>query len=113
MLSKTIFAKTRIPLQKWFLAIGIVIHAKKSLSSCQLARDVGLTQPTAFYVLHRIRAEMASDQGPLLQGIIEADETYVGGRPRKRNRRDDDTPSPRGRATNKTAVIGVEDEDGG
>ena len=112
VLSKTIFAKTRIPLQKWFLAIGIVIHAKKSLSSCQLARDVGLTQPTAFYVLHRIRAEMASDQGPLLQGIIEADETYVGGRPRKRNRRDDDRPSPRGRATKKTAVIGAVERGG-
>ena len=112
VLSKTIFAKTRVPLQKWFLAIGLVVHAKKSLSSCQLARDVELTQPTALYILHRIRAEMASDQRPLLQGIIEADETYVGGRPRKGNQRDDDTPSPRGRATKKTPVIGAVERGG-
>ena len=112
VLSKTIFAKTRVPLQKWFLAIGLVINAKKSLSSCQLARDLEITQPTALYILHRIRAEMATDRGTLLQGIVEADETYVGGRPRKGNRRDDDTPSGRGRATAKTPIIGVVERGG-
>ena len=78
VLSGTIFEKTRVPLQKWFLAIGLMIHAKKSLSSCQLARDLELTQPTAWYVQHRIRAAMTADQRPLLQGIVEADETYLG-----------------------------------
>ncbi len=85
-LSGTIFEKTKIPLQKWFMAIGLVVNAKKSLSSCQLARDLDITQQSAWYMLKRIRAEMASKQSEiLLQGVVEADETYLGGKPRKRN----------------------------
>ena len=60
----------------------------------------------------RIRAAMAADQAPMLQGIVEADETFVGGKPRKRNRRDDDMPSPRGRGTKKTPVIGAVERGG-
>ena len=113
VLSGTIFEKTRVPLQKWFLAIGLVLNAKKSLSSCQLARDLQLTQPTAWYMQHRIRSFMVKDQGGLLHGIIEADETYVGGKPRKSNNRDDDTPHhPRGRGTKKTPVIGAVERGG-
>ena len=85
VLSGTIFEKTKVPLQKWFLAIGLMVNAKKSLSSWQLARDCDLTQPTALFVQQRIRSQMASEQGTeMLQGIIEADETYVGPRPRRR-----------------------------
>ena len=98
VLSGTIFEKTKIPLQKWFLGIGLIVNARKSLSSCQLARDLDLNQKSAWYMQQRIRAEMASKQGAiLLQGVVEADETYVGGKPRKRNRRrdgDDSTPPP-------------------
>ena len=116
VLSGTIFEKTRVPLQKWFMAIGLMVNAKKSLSCCQLARDLELTNQTALYIQHRIRAEMASKQGEImLQGVIEADETYVGGRPRKFNyRKDDDNrpPSGRGRATNKTPVIGAVERGG-
>ena len=68
MLSGTIFQQTQIPLQKWFLAIGLMVHAKKSLSSYQLARDLELTQRTAWYMQQRIRAAMANDEGDLLQG---------------------------------------------
>lgn len=85
VLSGTIFEKTRVPLQKWFLAIGLMVNAKKSVSSPQLARDLDLTRQTALYVQKRIRAQMAADQSGLLQGIVEADETYVGGKPRKAN----------------------------
>ena len=114
VLSGTVFAKTRIPLQKWFLAIGILVNAKKSISSCQLARDLDMTQQSALYMQHRFRAAMASTQGPMLQGIIEADETYVGGKPRKSNRRDDDnqTPNKRGRGTKKIPVIGAVERGG-
>ena len=108
VLSKTIMQKTKVPLQKWFCAIGLILNAKKSLSSCQLARDLDMTQPTAWYVQQRIRAAMASKQLPLLRGIIEADETYVGGRPRRRkNRKDDDQKNKRGRGTKKTPVLGA------
>ncbi len=113
VLSGTIFEKTKVPLQKWFLAIGLMVNAKKSLSSYQLARDCDLTQPTALFVQHRIRAAMAADAAPLLQGIVEADETYVGGKPRKGNRRDDDGPgAPRGRGTSKAPVIGAVERGG-
>lgn len=87
VLSKTIFERTQLPLQKWFLAIGLVVNAKKSLSSYQLARDLELNQKSAWYMQTRIRGAMAAAQGDLLQGIVEADETYVGGKPRKSNRR--------------------------
>ena len=114
VLSGTIFQKTRVPLQKWFLAIGLMVNAKKSLSSHQLARDLDLTQQTALYVQERIRAAMAAEESDLLQGIVEADETYIGGRPRKANKRadDDNTKNPRGRATNKAAVIGAVERGG-
>ena len=89
VLSGTLFQGTHLPLQKWFAAIALVVNAKKSLSSCQLARDLNLTQPSAWYMQQRIRAEMATKQGKIkLRGIVEADETYVGGRPRKHNKRD-------------------------
>ena len=113
VLSGTMFQGTHLPLQKWFCAIALIVNAKKSLSSCQLARDLNLNQKTAWYMQQRIRAEMASKQGRImLRGLIEADETYVGGRPRKRNKRDDDEQNPRGRGTKKTAVIGAVERSG-
>ena len=108
-----------MPLQKWFAVIGLMLNAKKSLSSYQLARDLGLTQPTALYMQQRIRSEMATENIALLKGIVEADETYVGGKPRKKNkknkknkRNDDDEPSKRGRGTKKTPVIGAVERGG-
>ena len=95
----TVFHGTKIALQKWFLAILLIGNAKKSLSSYQLARDLDLNQKTAWYIMTCIRAEMAKKGGALLQGIIEADETYIGGKPRK--------PNKRGRGTEKDAIIGA------
>ena len=93
VLSGTIFQKTKIPLQKWFLAISLVLNAKKGLSSYQLARDLELNQKSAWYLVMRVRRAMV-DEGTLLSGIVEADEAYVGGKPRKPNRRDGDRPQP-------------------
>ncbi|MCY4107839.1 MAG: IS1595 family transposase [Chloroflexi bacterium] len=115
VLSKTIFAKTKIPLQKWFLGIAIVVNAKKSVSSYQLSRDLELNQKSAWFMLQRIRAEMTNKQSDiLLEGIVEADETFVGGKPRKRNKReDDDNDTPRGRGSSrKQAVIGAVERGG-
>ena len=104
----TVFHETKIALQKWFLAISIILNAKKSLSSYQLARDLELNQKTAWYIQTRIRAEMAKkSSGILLKGIIEADETYIGGKPRKRNKKEDREPIKRGRGTNKDAILGA------
>ena len=115
VLSGTLFQGTKIQLQFWFLAISLMVNAKKSISSCQLARDLDINQKSAWYIQQRIRAEMASKQQEIvLQGVIEADETYVGGKPRKQNRHnDDDAPkAPRGRATSKTPVIGAVERGG-
>ena len=82
-------------------------------TSYQLQRDLDLNQKTAWYILTCIRAEMANKTNPIvLQGIIEADETYIGGKPRKENRKEDREPAPRGRGTSKTAVIGAVERGG-
>ena len=103
----TVFHGTKIELQKWFLAISLILNAKKSLSSYQLSRDLDLNQKTAWYILTRIRAEMAKKGNALLQGIVEADETYIGGKPRKHGKYKDTEPAKRGRGTKKTPVIGA------
>ena len=105
----TVFQGTKIPLQKWFLAISLMGNAKKSLSSCQLARDLGLKQKTAWSIMMKIRAEMGKDN-VILQGIVEADETYIGGKHRKDYDREDgegETPKKRGRGTAKDVVLGA------
>lgn len=107
----TIFHKTHIDLQRWFLLIALMLSAKKGLSSMQAARDLDVRQPTAWSMMHRARKALADD-GALLAGIVEMDEAYVGGKPRKRNRRDDDDNAPRGRATGKTPVVGAVERGG-
>jgi len=88
-----------------------MLNAKKSASSHQIARDLGMRQATVWSMMHRARIAMAQDQDQsrLLHGIVEADETYIGGKPRKCNRRDDDQngPSKRGRGTDKAVVLGA------
>lgn len=76
----TIFENTKIPLQKWFIAVYMATSHKKGISSMQLSRDIKVTQKTAWFMLHRIR-EMVKEKAPeLLDGIVEVDETFVGGK---------------------------------
>ena len=89
-----------------------MVNAKKGLSSCQLERDLDLNQKTAWFILTRIRSEMEKKGNLLLQGSIEAAKTYVGGKPRKPNKREDFEPSKRGRGTEKTPVIGAVERGG-
>ena len=102
--SGTIFNSTKIELPKWFAAIAILLNAKKSVSSCQLARDLDLNQKTAWYMAMRIRKAMKEDSD-LLQGIVEADETYLGGKTRGKNR-------IKGRDKRRKAVLGVVERKG-
>ena len=74
----TIFESTKLPLTKWFAAICLILNAKKGISSLQLARDIGVNKNTAWYLQKRIRQAM-QDNDSILQGIVEIDETYVGG----------------------------------
>lgn len=104
----TIFHGTKIPLQKWFLAILLMGNAKKSLSSCQLSRDLDLPQKTAWRIMMSIRIEMGKDN-VMLQGIVEADETYIGGKKRRDYDKEEEgkSPSKKGRSTAKDAVLGA------
>jgi transposase-like protein len=97
----TIFHHTHLPLQKWFLAISLVLNAKKGISARQLGRDLEVNKNTAWFMGMRIRNAMF-DQGELLKGIIEMDECYIGGKPRKGT-----GPHKRGRGTSKIPVVGI------
>jgi transposase-like protein len=110
----TIFHNTHVDLQKWFLLIALMLNAKKGLSAYQAARDIELRRPTVWSMMHRIRNAM-KDNGELLSGIIEMDETYIGGKPRKGNKRDDDDfsdKSNRGKGTKKIPVVGMVERKG-
>jgi transposase-like protein len=76
----TIFEDTKLALPKWFLGISIILNAKKGLSSRQLSRDLGINRNTAWYLQMRIRKAMQEgDDQDLFNGIVEIDETYIGG----------------------------------
>jgi transposase-like protein len=76
----TIFESTKLELPKWFLAISLILNAKKGLSSRQLGRDLGINRNTAWYLQMRIRKAMQEgDDSDLFKGIVEIDETYIGG----------------------------------
>ena|SRR5579883_346222 len=96
----TVFEASHVQLQKWFLALYIVSAHKKGISSLQLHRDLGITQKTAWFMLHRIRFILANGtMQSQLSGTVEVDETYIGGK----NHR-----GKTGRGSeNKTAVVGL------
>lgn len=79
-LTASIFENTKIPLIEWFKAIYIATAHKKGISSHQLARDLGITQKSAWFMLHRIRESLRDKAPQTLEGNIEIDETYVGGK---------------------------------
>ncbi len=109
---RTIFHHTHLPLQKWFLAVSLTLNAKKGLSARQLARDIEVHRNTAWRIAMKIREAMAErEQRDLLSGVVEMDETYIGGKPRKGNigssGQDGGNKSRRGRGTKKTPVVGM------
>jgi len=75
----TVFGESKLPLRKWFIAIYLLSTTSKGISSVQLAKHVGVTQKTAWFMAHRIREAHQQNKGQLF-GRIEADETWVGGR---------------------------------
>lgn len=89
VLSKTIFQKTRIPLQKWFLAVAILLNTENPPSSCQLALVLDLNQKSAWFLKTRIQNGM-DDPDSFLYFIFESDKTSANGKPRKSDRNSDD-----------------------
>ena len=102
----TVFHDSHLPLTKWFLAIYLICSAKKGVSAKQLQRELDTSYKTAWYMAHRIRLAMQEDDGfcRKFSGIVEADETYIGGKGQ----------SPRGRSTaRKVPVVGIRERTSG
>ncbi len=106
----TIFEDSKIPLNKWFAAIYLMCSSKKGVSAHQIHRTLGVTYKSAWFLCHRIREAMGDNDGSLFTGVVEADETYVGGKPRGHAaHRPDQTMSERIKAgfRKKTPVFGI------
>ena len=76
----TIFQDTHLPLPKWFVAIYLMVESKKGISANQMKRTLSVSYKTAWYLCHRIRAAMMSEVDKQLDGVVEVDETWVGGK---------------------------------
>jgi len=99
----TIFHDSHLPLWKWFIAIYLMTESKKGMSACQIQPTISVSYRTAWYLCHRIRAAMKDASSELLRGIVEVDETYVGGKVRGMGR---------GYRANKAIAIGAIQRDG-
>jgi transposase-like protein len=97
----TVFHDSHLSLPKWFAAVFLMTEAKKGMSANQLRRTLGVAHKTAWYLCHRIRSAMVEEHTERLGGVVEIDETYVGGKRHKG-----------GWMGNKTMVVGAIERDG-
>jgi len=119
VLMGTIFEETRLDLPRFMQIMFIMNNAKMGVSAAEVGRAVGVKYQTAWYTCHRIRCAMI-DKELRLEGIVEFDEAYLGGKARKRNKvQADDSEAnlasvtgKRGRGTNKVSVVGAVEKKG-
>jgi transposase-like protein len=106
----TIFEDSPLGLDHWLPATWMIVNAKNGISSCELARGLGVTQKTAWFMLHRIRLSMQNGSIEKMKGRVEADESYIGGAARfmHKNRRTGKTGM-----VGKTAVLGLLEREAG
>ena len=98
----TIFNGSHLPIDKWFMAVALLVDAKKSMSALQLKRHLDCNYRTAWYLAHRIREAMVDSNVPKLMGVVEVDETYIGGKQRGHRRK----------KLNKEVVLGIRERGG-
>ena len=102
----TIFQSTKLPLRKWFAAIWLTINNKKGVSSSMLARELGITQKTAWYLLNKIRSLVPQEEDKI-EGAVQVDCGYIGGLLRWVN----GYHNPRNYLRNKVALLGIANKD--
>ena len=110
----TAMQRSKIPLRKWAIAIYLCLTSLKSVSSMKLHRDIGVTQATAWFMMHRIREAWAVDDDDQFDGPVEVDEAYFGGRRENMSlsKRKELAEAGAGRgAVGKTAVVGIRDRE--
>lgn len=107
--TKTVFERSHVPLNKWLFVVYLVVTARKGISSLQLSKEIGVTQKTAWFMLQRLR-EACGPNGDKLRGIIEVDETYIGGK-EKNKHADKKLKAGRG-PVGKQAVVGLRERGG-
>jgi transposase-like protein len=111
----TIFEESKLPLHKWLAAIHMMTASKKGVSSHQIARQLDITQKSAWFLCHRIREAMRKEpMAGMLNGTVEVDESYIGGKPRPKNNPGCKVkePAKRGRGTNKQPVMVLVERNG-
>ncbi len=111
----TVLQDSKLPLWKWFLTTYLITESKKGISSNQIKRMLGTTYRTAWHLTHRIRGAMAYAHQEPLRGIVEADETFVGGKyryPRKDRRPDGSARRGPRPDSNKSVILGAVERGG-